>query len=168
MKSYQRTGPGGFGFVPKKPKLSVLTKCPECGYVMKERAKRTTVTYKDHSKYVTVTAIWCTRCPEGLLDTKATKQMDVAYQKLKKEVDTKPLSTPSSGNIFSDLGVPGLVDSLDAIEARANASTWDCFQVADWVLEHGYPGTKADAAFLSRARSEVLGLIELVRKLQRK
>jgi YgiT-type zinc finger domain-containing protein len=94
MKSYQRTGPGGFGFVPKKPKLSVLTKCPECGYVMKERAKRTTVTYKDHSKYVTVTAIWCTRCPEGLLDTKATKQMDVAYQKLKKEVDTKPLSTP--------------------------------------------------------------------------
>ena len=61
--------------------------CPECGGLMTFKTKTNHLEYKGHTKAIRSKGWWCEACDEGILDGAALRASEVAFMKLKAEVD---------------------------------------------------------------------------------
>jgi len=73
--------------VMAKKKITKTQPCPECRGRMAFKIKADRLEYKGHTKTLRAKGWWCDTCDEGILDGEALKASEVAFMKLKAEVD---------------------------------------------------------------------------------
>ncbi len=62
-------------------------RCPECGGPMVWQARPDVVSYRGASRTVQLTAWWCTKCGEAVLEGEEAMARDRVFQDLRAEVD---------------------------------------------------------------------------------
>jgi YgiT-type zinc finger domain-containing protein len=87
--------------------------CPACGGTMTFGVKSDRLSYKGHTRTIRSRGWWCGACGEGILDGRALKASERAFQELKAEAH----ASHGDSSTASTTGTPS-----DASRSRSQAS----------------------------------------------